>query len=191
VSKARHWQTGAVFALKMSFDADTDMEDEAKVRRRAAGSPHVINCHARLRGPADEPAFALEFMDAASRSHILCRRRGRRSHRSPRRLRTASWGWHSSTPVASRTSMSSRTASSPTPAAAAATGRKICNRDPIICIEPPILIYKFTNSTLLRIGSASCPSAARLLPPPASCPPETYGTILALFESGKPRSSSC
>ncbi|RLM79326.1 hypothetical protein C2845_PM12G26520 [Panicum miliaceum] len=37
VSKARHRHTGAVFALKMSFDADPDMEDEAKVLSRPAG----------------------------------------------------------------------------------------------------------------------------------------------------------
>jgi mitogen-activated protein kinase kinase len=75
VSKACHRHIGAVFALKMSFDADPD---EAKVLSRAAGSPHVIDCHAMLRGPAGEPAYALEFMDAGSLRRILCRRRGRR-----------------------------------------------------------------------------------------------------------------
>ncbi|KAG2613896.1 hypothetical protein PVAP13_4KG387400 [Panicum virgatum] len=54
VSKARHRRTGAVFALKMSYDADPDVEEEA------------------------EPAFALEFMDAGSLGRVLCRRRGSR-----------------------------------------------------------------------------------------------------------------
>ena len=78
VSKARHRRTGAVFALKMSYDADPDVEEEAEVLRRAAGSPHVVDCHAMLRGPAGEPAFALEFMDAGSLGRVLCRRRGSR-----------------------------------------------------------------------------------------------------------------
>ncbi|OEL35329.1 Mitogen-activated protein kinase kinase 9 [Dichanthelium oligosanthes] len=77
VSKARHRRTGEVFALKISYDPDTDMEEEAKVLGRTAGSPHVIDCHALLRGPCGEPAFLLEFMDAGSLGRILCRRRGR------------------------------------------------------------------------------------------------------------------
>jgi hypothetical protein len=36
VSKARHRRTGAVFALNMSFHADPDIEEEAKVLSRAA-----------------------------------------------------------------------------------------------------------------------------------------------------------
>ncbi|PUZ70393.1 hypothetical protein GQ55_2G226600 [Panicum hallii var. hallii] len=84
VSKARHRRTGAVFALKMSFDADPDVVEEAEVLRRAAGSPHVVDCHALLRGPAGEPAFALEFMDAGSLGRVLCRRqRGSRGVPEP------------------------------------------------------------------------------------------------------------
>ncbi|RLN33209.1 hypothetical protein C2845_PM03G32270 [Panicum miliaceum] len=74
VSKARHRRTGAVFALNMSYDADPDVEEEAEVLRRATGSPHVVDCHAMLRCPAGEPAFALEFMDAGSLGRVLCRR---------------------------------------------------------------------------------------------------------------------
>ncbi|RCV11373.1 hypothetical protein SETIT_2G180600v2 [Setaria italica] len=77
VSKARHRRTGAVFALKMSYDPDPDVEEEAEVLRRAAGSPHVVDCHALLRGPAGEPACLLEFMDAGSLSRVLRRRRGK------------------------------------------------------------------------------------------------------------------
>ncbi|RLM61335.1 hypothetical protein C2845_PM14G20170 [Panicum miliaceum] len=74
-----------------------------------------------LRGPA---AFALEFMDAGLLGRILCRRRGRGIPEPAlfEALRRGPW-----TPVASRASTSSRTTSSPTPAAAAADGRKICN----------------------------------------------------------------
>jgi mitogen-activated protein kinase kinase len=75
VSKVRHRRTGAVFALKMSYDPDPDVEEEAEVLRRAAGSPHVVDCHALLRGPDGEPACVLEFMDAGSLSRVLRRRR--------------------------------------------------------------------------------------------------------------------
>ncbi|OEL38342.1 Mitogen-activated protein kinase kinase 9 [Dichanthelium oligosanthes] len=77
VSKARHRRTGAVFALKMSFDDGPDMEEEAKVLSRAAGSPHVIDCHAMLRAPGGEPAFLLEFMDAGSLGRVMRQRRGK------------------------------------------------------------------------------------------------------------------
>ncbi|XP_039841934.1 mitogen-activated protein kinase kinase 9-like [Panicum virgatum] len=60
VSKARHRRTGAVRP------------------RCSAAPPHVVDCHAMLRGPAGEPAFALEFMDAGSLGRVLCRRRGSR-----------------------------------------------------------------------------------------------------------------
>nr|CAB3456855.1 unnamed protein product [Digitaria exilis] len=77
VSKARHRCTGEVFALKMSFYPDPAMEEEAKVLSRAAGSPHVVECHALLRGPAGETACLLESMDAGTLGRALCRRRGR------------------------------------------------------------------------------------------------------------------
>ncbi|CAN6162244.1 unnamed protein product [Urochloa humidicola] len=76
VSKVRRRRTGTVFALKISHDADRGDEDqEAEVLRRAAGSPHVVNCHAFLPGPFGEPACVLEFMDAGSLGRVLCRRR--------------------------------------------------------------------------------------------------------------------
>jgi mitogen-activated protein kinase kinase len=78
VSKARHRRTGAVFALKISYDPDPDVDEEAEVLRRAAGSLHVIDCHALLRGPDGEPACVLEFMDAGSLSRVLRRRRQRK-----------------------------------------------------------------------------------------------------------------
>ncbi|OEL38344.1 Mitogen-activated protein kinase kinase 9, partial [Dichanthelium oligosanthes] len=78
VTKARHRRTGAVFALKMSFDDGPDIEEEAKVLSRAAGSPHVIDCHyAMLRAPGGEPAFLLEIMDAGSLGRIMRRRPGK------------------------------------------------------------------------------------------------------------------
>ncbi|CAL5019557.1 unnamed protein product [Urochloa decumbens] len=77
VSKVRHRRTGAVFALKMSKDADPKREEEAEVLRRAAGSPHVVGCHALLRGPGGEPGCVLELMDAGSLGDVLRRRRGR------------------------------------------------------------------------------------------------------------------
>ncbi|CAL4967041.1 unnamed protein product [Urochloa decumbens] len=66
VSKVRHRRTGAVFALKMSNDADPRREEEAKVLRCAAGSPHVVACHGLLRGPGGEPGCVLELMDVGS-----------------------------------------------------------------------------------------------------------------------------
>ncbi|CAN6199272.1 unnamed protein product [Urochloa humidicola] len=78
VFKVRHRRTGAVFALKMSYNADrAEKDEEAEVLRRAAGSPHVVTCHALLRGSAGEPACVLEFMDAGSLGRVLCRRWGR------------------------------------------------------------------------------------------------------------------
>ncbi|CAL4885356.1 unnamed protein product [Urochloa decumbens] len=77
VSKMRHRRTGEVFALKMSNDADPKREKEAEVLRRAAGSPHVVACHALLRGPGGEPGCVLELMDAGSLGDVLRRRRGR------------------------------------------------------------------------------------------------------------------
>ncbi|XP_039797649.1 mitogen-activated protein kinase kinase 9-like [Panicum virgatum] len=56
VSKARHRRTGAVFALKMSYDADPDVEEEAEVLRRAAGNFSLVLC--RRRGGVPEPALA-------------------------------------------------------------------------------------------------------------------------------------
>ncbi|CAN6217377.1 unnamed protein product [Urochloa humidicola] len=77
VIKVRHRRTGTVLALKISRDADRGEEDEeAEVLRRAAGSPHVVNCHAFLHGPFGEPACVLEFMDAGSLGSVLCRRQG-------------------------------------------------------------------------------------------------------------------
>jgi mitogen-activated protein kinase kinase len=78
VSKARHRRTGAVFALKISYDPDPDADEEAEVLRRAAGSLHIIDCHALLRAPDGEPACVLEFMDAGSLSRVLRRRRQRK-----------------------------------------------------------------------------------------------------------------
>ncbi|CAL5062995.1 unnamed protein product [Urochloa decumbens] len=78
VSKVRHRRSGAVFALKVSRDADPSTEEgeEAEVLRRAAGSPHVVACHALLRGAASEPAACvLEFMDAGCLRSVLRRRR--------------------------------------------------------------------------------------------------------------------
>ncbi|CAL5062994.1 unnamed protein product [Urochloa decumbens] len=76
VIKVRHRRSGAVFALKMSCgEAYPGMEDEeAEVLRRAAGSPHVVACHALLRVPA---ACVLEFMDAGCLRSVLRRRRAR------------------------------------------------------------------------------------------------------------------
>ncbi|CAN6217382.1 unnamed protein product [Urochloa humidicola] len=75
VIKVSHRRTGTVFALKISRDADRGEEDEeAEVLRRAAGSPHVVNCHAFLHGPFGEPACVLEYMDAGSLGSVLCRR---------------------------------------------------------------------------------------------------------------------
>ncbi|CAL4952251.1 unnamed protein product [Urochloa decumbens] len=74
VCKVRHRRTGAVFALKMSNDADPG----AKRRPRcSAGSPHVVACHTLLRGLGGEPGCLLELMDAGFLGDILCRRRGR------------------------------------------------------------------------------------------------------------------
>ncbi|CAN6211371.1 unnamed protein product [Urochloa humidicola] len=85
VSKARHRRTGAVFALKVSRDADDPgtEDEEAEVLRRAAGSPHVVACHALLRLRGKPAACVLEFMDAGCLGTVLCRRlqaaRGRRA----------------------------------------------------------------------------------------------------------------
>ncbi|CAD6235527.1 unnamed protein product [Miscanthus lutarioriparius] len=77
VCKARHCRTGAVFALKLSFDPDPlIVEEEAEVLRRAAGAPHVVDFHALLRGPGGKGAFVLEYMDAGSLSDLLRRRGG-------------------------------------------------------------------------------------------------------------------
>ncbi|KAJ1289345.1 hypothetical protein BS78_02G157100 [Paspalum vaginatum] len=77
VTKVRHRGTGAVHALKMTFNPEPVAEEEAKVLRRAAGSPNVVGCYGLLRGPFDEPACLLEFMDAGSLGRILWQRRGR------------------------------------------------------------------------------------------------------------------
>ncbi|CAL4958858.1 unnamed protein product [Urochloa decumbens] len=113
VCKVRHRRTGAMFALKMSNDADPRREEEAEVLRRAAGSPHVVACHTLLRGLGGEPGCLLELMDAGSLGDILCRRRGRglpeqALAEAARRPRTAPRGWPSCTPAASRTSTPER-----------------------------------------------------------------------------------
>ncbi|KAL6599290.1 hypothetical protein ACP70R_045784 [Stipagrostis hirtigluma subsp. patula] len=77
VTKVRHRRTGAVFALRESFNPDTDAEEEAEALRRAAGSPHVVRCHAVLRGAGGEPACVLELMDAGSLETVVIRRGGR------------------------------------------------------------------------------------------------------------------
>ena len=78
VCKARHCRTGAVFALKLSFDPDPLVaEEEAKVLARAAGAPHVVDFHALLRGPGGKAAFVLEYMDAGSLGRLLLLRRRR------------------------------------------------------------------------------------------------------------------
>ncbi|CAL5081045.1 unnamed protein product [Urochloa decumbens] len=78
VSKVRHRRSGSVCALKISYGtAYPGTEDEeAEVLRRAAGWPHVVACHALLRGPFDEPACVLEFMDAGCLRRLLTRRQG-------------------------------------------------------------------------------------------------------------------
>ncbi|CAL5074727.1 unnamed protein product [Urochloa decumbens] len=78
VSKVRHRLTGAVFALKISYGAayPGTEDEEAEVLRRAAGWPHVVTCHALLRGPFGEPACVLEFMDAGCLGRVLTRRQG-------------------------------------------------------------------------------------------------------------------
>ncbi|XP_062233922.1 mitogen-activated protein kinase kinase 7-like [Phragmites australis] len=75
VTKVRHRGTGAVFALKVAFDQDP-ADEEAEVLRRAAGSPHIVRCHALLRGRGGELASVLELMDAGSLFSVL-RRRGK------------------------------------------------------------------------------------------------------------------
>ncbi|CAD6273338.1 unnamed protein product [Miscanthus lutarioriparius] len=77
VCKARHCCTGAVFALKLSFDSDPlIVEVEAEVLHRAAGAPHVVDFDALLRGPGGKGAFVLEYMDAGSLGDLLRRRGG-------------------------------------------------------------------------------------------------------------------
>ncbi|CAL5088725.1 unnamed protein product [Urochloa decumbens] len=78
VSKVRHRRSGAVFALKISYRAayPGTEDEEAEVLRRAAGWPHVVTCHALLRGPFDEPACVLEFMDTGCLGGVLTRRQG-------------------------------------------------------------------------------------------------------------------
>lgn len=76
VCKARHYRTGEVFALKMSFGRDPLAEEEAKVLGRAAGAPHVVGCHAMLHGPDGKPAYVLEYMDAGSLDSLMRRRGG-------------------------------------------------------------------------------------------------------------------
>ncbi|KAL6599343.1 hypothetical protein ACP70R_045837 [Stipagrostis hirtigluma subsp. patula] len=82
VTKVRHRRTGEVFALKEAFYPDPDAEDEAEALRRAAGSPHVVRCHAVLRGAGGEPACVLEIMDAGSLEDVIIRR-GRRGLPEP------------------------------------------------------------------------------------------------------------
>ncbi|CAN6210469.1 unnamed protein product [Urochloa humidicola] len=79
VCKVRHRRTGAVFALKISSGVAAypgTEDEEAEVLRRAAGWPHVVACHALLRGPFGEPACVLELMDAGCLGRVLTRRKG-------------------------------------------------------------------------------------------------------------------
>ncbi|KAL6615558.1 hypothetical protein ACP70R_037828 [Stipagrostis hirtigluma subsp. patula] len=95
VSKARHRRTGAVFALKMARYPGTDVAEEVEALRRAAAgpSPHVVRCHAVLRGADDdedeEPAYVLELMDAGTLGDVL-RRRGTRGVPEPALAEVAS-----------------------------------------------------------------------------------------------------
>lgn len=79
VTKVRHRGTGTEFALKTSYYAHPNraMDEEAEALRRCAGSPHVVRCHAVLRGAGGEPAYVLEFMDAGTLGDLLGRRGGR------------------------------------------------------------------------------------------------------------------
>ncbi|CAM0946302.1 unnamed protein product [Alopecurus aequalis] len=77
VTKVRLRGTSAVFALKVAYYPDPDAgKEHDEVLRRAQGSPHVVRCHAVLRGDRNEPACLLELMDAGSLDGVL-RRRGR------------------------------------------------------------------------------------------------------------------
>ncbi|KAM0834298.1 hypothetical protein ACQ4PT_049942 [Festuca glaucescens] len=84
VTKVRLRGTAAVFALKVAhYPASPDAAHEHdEALRRARGSPHVVRCHAVLRGDRGEPACLLELMDAGSLDSIL-RRRRRRSRGLP------------------------------------------------------------------------------------------------------------
>ncbi|PWZ32414.1 Mitogen-activated protein kinase kinase 2 [Zea mays] len=76
VCKARHCRTGAVFAVKISFDQDPlVVEKEAEVLKIAAGATHVIDFYAVLREPGYKAALVLEYMDAGSLGSLLRRRR--------------------------------------------------------------------------------------------------------------------
>ena len=69
--------TAAVFALKVAHHPDLAAgKEHDEALRRANGSPHVVRCHAVLRGDRDEPACLLELMDAGSLDGVLLRRRG-------------------------------------------------------------------------------------------------------------------
>lgn len=79
VCKARHCRTGAVFAIKISFDQDPlVVEKEAEVLKIAAGATHVIDLYGLLREPDSKAALVLEYMDAGSLGSLLRRRRGLR-----------------------------------------------------------------------------------------------------------------
>ncbi|PWZ34296.1 Mitogen-activated protein kinase kinase 2 [Zea mays] len=76
VCKARHCRTGAIFAVKISFDQDPlVVEKEAEVLKIAAGATHVIDFYALLREPGYKAALVLEYMDAGSLGSLLRRRR--------------------------------------------------------------------------------------------------------------------
>jgi mitogen-activated protein kinase kinase len=68
--------TAAVFALKVAhYPAGPDAgEEHDEALRRARGSPHVVRCHAVLRGDRGEPACLLELMDAGPLDAVLLRR---------------------------------------------------------------------------------------------------------------------
>ncbi|KAK1615803.1 hypothetical protein QYE76_021320 [Lolium multiflorum] len=77
VTKVRLRGTAAVYALKVAhYPAAPDAAREHdEALRRARGSPHVVRCHAVLRGDRGEPACLLELMDAGSLDSVLRRRR--------------------------------------------------------------------------------------------------------------------
>ncbi|KAL6844680.1 hypothetical protein ACP4OV_025339 [Aristida adscensionis] len=82
VTKVRHRRTGELFALKQAFYPSPGADEEAEALRRAAGSPHVVRCHAVLRGYGGEPACVMELMDGGSLGDLLDRR-GRRGLPEP------------------------------------------------------------------------------------------------------------
>uniref|UniRef100_A0ACD5X417 Uncharacterized protein n=1 Tax=Avena sativa TaxID=4498 RepID=A0ACD5X417_AVESA len=63
--------TTTLFALKVAhYPAPDAGKDHDEVLRRATGSPHLVRCHAILRGDANQPACLLELMDAGSLARV-------------------------------------------------------------------------------------------------------------------------